>query len=496
MLSLETKDYVAIAVVLISFLVVYYRQDAIFGKVRLSPSIPRSSKVPILMNGIDVMMHWDNLHAYLLERSRQFNFKNVSMNIPFQEPWIMTCDPKNIEYYMKTNFYNYGKGQQFKDNLEDVLGHGIFAIDGDAWKVIRKTTSNIFNTKSFKLFVEKVFVDEMVVFGQKLEGFAKAGQEFDLQDLFFRFTLDSFGLIGFGVDISSMRQNESKVPFAVAFDRLQTRAFYRFVNPFWKITEALFPGTKHQDLHTMNSFGNKLVKERREEPEEIRSQRSDLLTLFMNARNEHGKPYNDQELTEHVMNLIIAGRDTTAQSLSWTIYYLFQNPEKLDLLLKEINETLGSQMVPDYEQVKNMKYANAVFHEAIRLSPAVPVNIVTCFNDDVLPDGTPVPKGAKVVNSPYVMARCKEIWGEDAESFVPERWLGAKQPSQFEFVSFKCGPRICLGKSFAELEGVFVLVSFLRRFKYELTSLETVKAASSLTHPMKYGLKCKVSLRE
>jgi len=418
------------------------------------------------------------------------------MNVPFKRPMIRTEDPKNIEYFMKTNFYNYSKGDQQIEPMRDVLGHGIFASDGDAWKVMRKTASNIFNTKSFKQFVERVFVDEMNIFTDKLHGYAASGQVFDLQDHFFRFTLDSFGIVGFGSEINSMANTKEPVPFAVAFDRLQNRMFYRFTNPFWKLAELIAPGTKHEDLKTMNSFGEKLVRERRAESAEMLKSRSDLLSLFMNAKNEHGVPYTDKELTEHVMNFIIAGRDTTAQSLSWSFYYLFKNPKTLEKLVQEIDETLGDKEVPDYDEIRNMKYANAVFHEAIRLSPAVPFNSATALNDDVLPDGTPVPKGAVVGYSPLIMARSTVIWGEDAEEFVPERWIGTKVPSPFEYTPFKCGPRMCLGKAFAELEGVFVMVSVLRKFKYELTSLETVMPAMSLTMPMKHPLKCKVYLRK
>jgi cytochrome P450 len=100
---------------------------------------------------------------------------------------------------LKTNFDNFVKGDYVGGKLRDVLGHGIFAVDGELWKPIRKKASNIFSIRAFREFVETVFVNEMRLFSVELIACAKSNTPVDLQDLFFRFTLDSFGQVGFGV---------------------------------------------------------------------------------------------------------------------------------------------------------------------------------------------------------------------------------------------------------------------------------------------------------
>jgi cytochrome P450 len=90
-------------------------------------------------------------------------------------------------------------------------------------------------------------------------------------------------------------------------------------------------------------------------------------------------------------------------------------------------------MTPTYDQIKSMKYANAVFHETLRLYPSVPAEIKTANCDDVLPDGTFIPRGSIITWNNYAMGRTVEIWGEDARMYKPERWLDmVKAPSPFD----------------------------------------------------------------
>lgn len=197
-----------------------------------------------------------------------------------------------------------------------------------------------------------------------------------------------------------------------------------------------------------------------------------------------------------VLDHLCLGRDTTAQALSWTVFYLITNAGAMEKLLGEIDATLGDAENPTYDQIKGMKYANAVFHEALRLAPSVPKNLKLCLSDDVLPDGTHIPKGANILFSTWCMARDKSIWGSDAETFKPERWIDAKIPNQFEYLVFNAGPRVCLGKTFAELEGVFALVSIFRNYQVTLSDPKSIIYGNSLTLPMKNGLKCFISVRK
>ncbi|KAL2917027.1 hypothetical protein HK105_203459 [Polyrhizophydium stewartii] len=486
---------VAAAVAALAF--VFYRNSAVGSGVRLPKTVKRvRGTLPIIGALVPGLTNYNRLLDFLLEEGQQHNFEPKALIIPFTTPLIFHFDPASVEFILKTEFEHCVKGDYFVSRMKQILGHGIFVSDGETWRVQRKTASHIFSTKKFREFFETVFASEMQELIARLRKSADGTTVVDMQDNFFRFTLDGFGQIGFGVELNTMQKDN--VPFAAAFDRAQGVMDYRFFSPLWWLEELIvFPRwlQMRRDASTIRSFAADIVRERKAESAAVRDSRSDLLTLFMNVRDDNGISLNDEELGDNVLNFILAGRDTTAQALSWCIYYLNKEPRTMAKLVAEIDETLGEKLAPTYDQAKSMKYANAVFHEALRLSPSVPKDSKVAAKDLVFPNGNVVPAGTAIAWVPYAMARNPNIWGSNAAEFVPERWLDSRLPSQFEYPVFNAGPRVCLGKALAELEGVYVLVSLLRQFEVRVVDLASVHYANSLTMPMRGGLKCTVRER-
>jgi fatty acid omega-hydroxylase len=310
----------------------------------------------------------------------------------------------------------------------------------------------------------------------------------------------------------------SKSAFAVSFDAVQVRMLQRFIVPWWQLEEKLTSVGKAQRAHikVLRDFGSQIINTRREQMRQTAGFSgsdaadttptitkgptrstiygdSDLLSLLMKLKTDDGKDLDDNTLIDYLMNFIIAGRDTTASALSWTFFLLNQYPQVREKLVKEIDETLGDAYEPTYDQIKSMAYANAVFHETLRIFPPVPEEVKQAVADDIWPDGTTIKKGTLVSWSPYAMGRTEAIWGHDAKQFRPERWLEMKlQPSPFAYSVFNSGPRVCLGKQMAELEGVFVMVSILRKFRIVVQNPENVTYAISATLPIKGGLKARI----
>lgn len=415
-----------------------------------------------------------------------------SMYVPFQPPMILTNDWRNVEYVLKTNFDNFEKGPIFHDIQLPLLGEGIFNTDGDAWRIQRKIASHIFNVRNFRDFMMVVFEEHITTICDILNRASETETIIDIHDLFHRFTLDSFCEIGFGVKLGALKSVE-QIPFVAAFDRSQGIIDQRFVlpTPVWKYGEIL--NGRRAELNRcvkiMDEFAYTMIKERKADPQ--KEEKSDLLSRFLNLKDSDGKGYTDKELRDIVLNFIIAGRDTTAQALSWTIYLLTQHPEVVQKFREEIDRVTPNSY-PSYEAWKEMKYGQNVFAEALRLYPSVPKDVKYTKNDCVMPDGTKVYKGDAVVWSPYVMGRLESIWGEDALEFRPERW-DAGHPGPFKYPVFNAGPRICLGMQMAQIEGVSCLTQLLRSFNFELTQdPKTVTYAPALTCPMKGGLKVRV----
>lgn len=172
--------------------------------------------------------------------------------------------------------------------------------------------------------------------------------------------------------------------------------------------------------------------------------------------NELLKQTDDKvQIRSELLNILLAGRDTTASLLSNVWFELSRRPEVYKKLREEVNALGGKK--PSFQQIKDMKYLRALLNESLRLHPVVPGNSRQATNDTVLPTGggpdgkSPifVPAGMIVGWSLWSMHRRTDFYGPDAEEFRPDRWLGDKglRPS-WEYLPFNGGPRICIGREY------------------------------------------------
>ncbi|KAF9206027.1 hypothetical protein BGZ49_003135 [Haplosporangium sp. Z 27] len=416
-----------------------------------------------------------------------------SISMPFIGRMIQADRPENVEHVLKNNFWNYQKGPMVRETFGDLFGGGIFAADGNEWKFQRKLASHIFNVKAFKEYTSDVFVIE----GQRVVDYllkaADEGTIVDLHELFLKFTLDSFGTFG------CLENMDEEVEFATSFDDLATICSERMNGPGWRLREWLTGVAKKaaSDKEIIGKYARSIIEKRRREG--FHGANKDLLQLFLDTKDEDGKPLTDDFIADIILNFTIAGRDTTAQALSWMFYLLCRDeadPQLKKDLFKEVDEVLQGQN-PTYESHKSLKFAEACFYEGLRLYPSVPRNFRQCLADDVLPDGTKVHKGDWFAWSSYVMGRSEHVWGPDAKEYKPSRWINTERPSQGKFSSFHAGPRVCLGQQFATIEGLTMMSMILSKLDIELVEPDKVPAhAFSVTMPMLNGLPVRLRRRD
>eukprot|EP01117_Protostelium_nocturnum_P008712 TRINITY_DN3122_c0_g1_i1.p1 TRINITY_DN3122_c0_g1~~TRINITY_DN3122_c0_g1_i1.p1 ORF type:complete len:512 (+),score=127.97 TRINITY_DN3122_c0_g1_i1:48-1583(+) len=438
--------------------------------------------------------------------------KTYGLGGTFTLPFFRIIDiskPDWIEYVQKTNFKNYVKGETSSAVMKDVLGAGIFATDGDKWYVQRKTTSHIFTSNSFRGIITTSISDHLKIFIDFLKKASDEKNPVALNELFFRMTLDTFVKMAFGRDINSLRNGKS-VPFAEAFDYAQNQINWRFLHFYWVISELFSSnGRKMKEaVKVIDDFAYKIIDQRAQEKQRVDEDSTDLLSLYLKMKDEDGNPLSRDEVKHAIINLVIAGRDTTAQTLSWAFYYLIRDQkfyQKVRDEVKEVEEV-------NYDNYKRLVYTNAVFSEALRLHPAVPKNIKQCVSDDQLPDGPKVYKGEWVRWSDWQMARDPTVWGEDCTEFKPERWIDEKgnyvRVDSWKFHSFNGGPRLCLGVNLATYEAVATLAALVKNFDMKFApgwyeNVEKISGygyeedtpvyASSVTLPMKHNMMVLIS---
>lgn len=402
----------------------------------------------------------------------------------------LTVSPENVKYVLVDNFKNYPKGPFWRRVFKDLLGGGIFNADGFNWRKQRKVASNEFSARTLKTFMFDTFVKhaKLTMDVVRLETEGDADGRVDVQELMARYTLESIGIIGFGVSVGAFSSSGASISseFGDAFNTATVCTADRFVDPTWPLKRILGVGKERElkdSIKVVRGFAIKVIEERRATAasgETDLGKLPDLLSRFM-AKEKGGKgedrgefEFTNDELYYIIINFVLAGRDTTANSLTWTLWELSKEKNcrvvsKIRAETSRVRKELGlGEGEVTHELVSKCIYLKAAVHEGLRLHPPVPQDIKECLSDDVLPDGTEVRKGDRVMFVTWVMARMEEQWGEDSTEFKPERFIteegNFRPPEGSKLPIFLAGPRLCLGKDMAMLSSSIMLTMLLDNF--------------------------------
>eukprot|EP01084_Bolivina_argentea_P246297 412224_1 len=437
----------------------------------------------------------------------------VSLSFPGPRNLIFIQDPALIKFALETNFESTPKGEEFIQEFEPLLGHGIFASNGENWKFHRKVGSRMFSMRNLKDFMYNISKKNTLSVIKKLKELSHE-PEIDINDILGRFTLDTFCEIAFGINVNSVQTYPKTHEFGIAFDDLVMRIDKRGGDILWKIKKSLQIGNESyisHDSKIIMDFVNDIldknhfnVNSNTKHISDVGGgQKHDLLSLFL----KHNPKLTREELKDIALNFIIAGRDTTRMLLSWCIYELClnKNKEVKNKLLAEINSyNNGDRQEPSYRQfVSGFRYLEGVLCESLRLHPSVPVIGRSCAKDIVLPikdvngNNYVIRKGDDVLTSPFVCGRCPKIWGSDALIFKPDRWKekGINTYDQYQFSAFNIAPRLCLGKQFAITEAKVYMYYFLKNFTFERTRDGEISIKQGAILNMENGLFVKLNVR-
>lgn len=303
----------------------------------------------------------------------------------------------------------------------------------------------------------------------------------NIQAIFFRLTLDSATEFLFGKScgsqIAAMQKEVGQASddtFLYGFDRCMwyLAERLRFERLYWVIYNREF----RKCINIVHTFVDQYVHSALKDAQQREDKAQDIEKVpsqynFLEALT--GETRNPIKLRDESLNVLLAGRDTTASLLSWTILLLARHPHIFTRVRSDILEQFGKYDQPrnmDFASLKSCQSLQHFLKETLRLYPVVPFNRRCATKDTTLPRGggkdgvSPIyiRKGRTVMYSTYVLHRRKDIWGEDAEIFNPDRWVGRKVT--WEYIPFNGGPRTCIGQQFALVRASYVLVRLLQRF--------------------------------
>ncbi|KAH6829750.1 cytochrome P450 [Perilla frutescens var. hirtella] len=415
---------------------------------------------------------------------------------------IVTANPDNVEYMLKTNFANFPKGKPFTELLGDFLGLGIFNVDGEMWSVQRKLASHEFSAKSLREFVVEVLEEEVKNrLIPVLENAAEFGGVLDMQEVLRRFAFDTICKVSLGMDPFCLDMSRPAPPLSTAFDAASEISAMRGAAPVfavWKLKRALNVGLE-KDLKDavkqVRGCVDEMIRCKKENMGGAAAAGGgDLLSRFLEAGME------SEMVRDMVISFLMAGRDTTSAALTWLFWLLTGHREIEEEVVGEITSIKnGGGGELGFDELKEMNLIKACLCESMRLYPPVVWDSKHAARDDVLPDGTPVFRGNRVTYFPYGMGRMEELWGKDRLEFRPDRWLdenrAVKMVSPYKFPVFQAGPRVCLGKEMAFIQMKYVVASVLSRFELVPVRAEPPVFVPQLTAYMAGGFSVRVRRR-
>ncbi|KAF1999645.1 cytochrome P450, partial [Amniculicola lignicola CBS 123094] len=379
----------------------------------------------------------------------------------------ITTDPENLEAILSTRFDDWGMGTRTLA-LMPFLREGIFTQDGNPWKRSRELIRHQF-VRVQKQSPQSLtpHVDSLVL---ALREAGADGKEVDLKNHFFDFTLGTTTKLLFGESLSTLSQRDRDA-FRDAFDYASWCCGMRIrmadLAPLFNT--AKFRNACKVVKDTAGHFSNKALRYKDEVGEELAFEKySFIIDLWRQMKDP-------EHVRDQLLHILIAGRDSTACLLSWTMYHLVRNPGILSRLQAEVGMAPREGEVTR-EQIQKLIYLRCCLNETLRLYPQLPLNLRYANKATILPrgggpDGTSpvlIPKGSGIGWSTYHLHRSEAIYGSNAREYRPERWesgeLIKKARLGAGFLDFNGGNRLCLGKDFALMEASYALIRILQAF--------------------------------
>jgi cytochrome P450 len=363
------------------------------------------------------------------EASRIRNYSRGNHTMEFRridQQTIVTIEPENVKAVLATKFQDFVLGKQRSEIFIKLFGHGIFDTDGAAWEHSRALIRpNFVRTQVADLDMFESHMQHLI------ENVPRDGSTVDLQDLFFGLTMDSATEFLFGRSTNTLApglETKSANQFVKAFIYCTERISYEFRT--FGLLKYVPNAEWRRNVQTVHSFADEVVSQALDEmanaklAEDLASGKKKYTFLYELISRTKDR----YTLRSELLNVLLAGRDTTAGLLSNTWHVLSKRPDIVAKLRAEVDALNGER--PDYQALKDLKYLKYVLNESLRLMPVVPGNTRQAIRDTVLPLGggpdekSPIliKKGQYVAYHVWSMHRRTDFYGDDALEFRPERW--------------------------------------------------------------------------
>ena len=429
--------------------------------IRTPPSLPGSKPL------VGVLGQLQHNPLEVMERATLQYGPLTHLPLPTLEGYVLG-HPSLVQHVLVTNVKNYVKQTRGYDMLRLVLGNGLVTSDGAFWKRQRRIAQPAFHRERLAGFGEVMTraASEMVATWE-------LGKSFDFAAEMMRCTLRIVGETLLSADVTK-RADHVGAALTVVLEHLIHRTLHPLSPPEWLPTPTNLRFKR--SLEELDLVVLKLIAERRKGG----GAKNDLLAMLMESTDpETGEGMTDEQLRDEVMTIFLAGHETTANNLAWTMMLLGRAPEVERKMAAEAQGVLGAAL-PAMADVHRLPYATNVIKESLRLYPPVWSLGRKVVEDDVV-EGYLLPKDALVFISPWAIHRLPEFWSNPL-AFDPDRWL-TEDPRRAHgsYLPFSMGQRKCIGDTFATVEAQLILTTVMQQVHLGLVPGQTFEPEPVIT---------------
>ena len=386
--------------------------------------------------------------------------------------FLVVANPAAIAALLRDRPDGFQRTSRLSAIAQEMGFDGLFSANGERWRRQRSMVMASFDPAHIKsYFPALVRVTER--FARRWRRAAAAGDEIDLQADLMRYTVDVTAGLAFGVDINTLESDEEIIQ--AHLDKVLPALFRRLMAPFAYWRYLKLPADRALDahlreLHRAVAGFIAQARSRIDGDPSLRARPANLIEAMIVARDTEGSGLDDSDVAGNVLTMLLAGEDTTANTLAWMIYLLSRDPESMQRARDEVREALGAQSLPArYEQLPALAFVEACANETMRLKPVAPILMLEALRDTAV-EGIEVPAG-ELVMCLMRPGATDERHFPDAQAFDPGRWLaeGARSASSAKRTAmpFGAGPRLCPGRYLAMLEMKMVIAMLLASFELE-----------------------------
>ena len=418
--------------------------------------LPHPNTFNVLLGNM-MQLRKERIHFFVSQQQKMGDIYQIK--VPTRKV-VVVSNHDWIKYVLVDNNKNYGKSFAY-DSIKLFLGNGLLTSEGEFWKRQRRLAQPAFHKEKLHLMFQNMVqqTDKCI---QHLEIAADTYKPVNLSKELYKLTLDIVNSTLFYNEVDSTTDTIYKL-VSEASEYITGRIDNPIQLPEWVPTPTR--AREKQVLKYMDDVFFSVIDNRRKQQH---VQHEDLLSMLMEARDEEtGESMSNRQLRDEILTIFVAGHETTQIALGWTFYLLTQNPDKLKILMEEIDRELKGEK-PTPQSIRGLHYLKQVIDESMRCFPPAWIMGRKNIEKDVI-GGYEIPAGTNIIMPIYVVHHDERIW-EDPFEFKPERFAmeNVKEKHKYSYFPFGGGPRLCIGNNFAIQEMQVCLAMILQQYRIEV----------------------------